>query len=312
MEEKFSKVILCKAFPEDSMRVLDLLHKFEEASSPQVNLEKSNVFFSANVAGTSRLDLCNVLQIAGASKHGFLKDRIRKRVQDWDGKLLSYAGKEVLIKTVAQSLPTLSKAHYFLKGNFLSASLGNNPSFLWKCVFESHELLKSGVRWAIGSGGKVGRLLLLIFEDGLIKFCKGVVIESVGRLFVVLGVVEGSKRFGLKPKPQENTSKVTIDVAIFCDRAAFDYDIVDQDSQGELVMAQSDNFAGIGAFDLAEAIGIKEALSWIKIQSWQKVELESDCLVVVQAIRNSLSMLSSFRVIIEDCFDTYALQEAIA
>ncbi|XP_060969904.1 uncharacterized protein LOC133037102 [Cannabis sativa] len=97
---KVCSYIFCKAFPEDAIRVLELLHKFEEASSQQVNLEKSNVFFSANVAGPTQLDLCNILQMAEAFEHitylglpntlgrsksvslGFLKDIIRKKVQD--------------------------------------------------------------------------------------------------------------------------------------------------------------------------------------------------------------------------------------
>ena len=36
----------------------------------------------------------------------FLKERVWKKMQGWKGKLLSRVGKEVLIKTVAQSIPT--------------------------------------------------------------------------------------------------------------------------------------------------------------------------------------------------------------
>nr|KYP40909.1 hypothetical protein KK1_037735 [Cajanus cajan] len=35
-----------------------------------------------------------------------IKDRIWKRIQSWKGKHLSKAGREVLIKSVAQSIPT--------------------------------------------------------------------------------------------------------------------------------------------------------------------------------------------------------------
>ncbi|XP_060962282.1 uncharacterized protein LOC133032375 [Cannabis sativa] len=47
--------------------------------------------------------------IVGRNKNavlGFLKERMRKRINGWEGRFLSRAGKEVLFKTVVQSLPS--------------------------------------------------------------------------------------------------------------------------------------------------------------------------------------------------------------
>jgi hypothetical protein len=41
-----------------------------------------------------------------AQTFAYLKDRIWKKIQGWKIKLLSKAGKEVLIKAVIQSMPT--------------------------------------------------------------------------------------------------------------------------------------------------------------------------------------------------------------
>jgi hypothetical protein len=38
----------------------------------------------------------------------YLKDRVRKRIQGWKEKFLSWAGKEILIKAVAQAIPTFA------------------------------------------------------------------------------------------------------------------------------------------------------------------------------------------------------------
>lgn len=52
---------------------------------------------------------------------------------------------------------------------------------------------------------------------------------------------------------------------------------------------------------IAEAIGVREALSWIKRKEWAKGEIESNCLIVVQAIQSSVEMISYFGSIISDC-----------
>lgn len=49
-----------------------------------------------------------------------------------------------------------------------------------------------------------------------------------------------------------------------------------------------------------EAMAIKEALSWIDSLRWTKVILESNCLVVVQAIRSKTPRRSYFDMIIEE------------
>ena len=46
------------------------------------------------------------------------------------------------------------KAKYFPNGKALDATLGSNPSYAWRSIFSSNELLKEGLIWSIGNWQK--------------------------------------------------------------------------------------------------------------------------------------------------------------
>jgi hypothetical protein len=55
-----------------------------------------------------------------------------------------------------QSLVTqVLKAKYFPHDYFLTADMGNKPSYVWKSLLSSRDLLKDGLVWRIGDGGNV-------------------------------------------------------------------------------------------------------------------------------------------------------------
>lgn len=45
---------------------------------------------------------------------GYLKEKVSDRVQTWDGKLLTKAGKEILLKNVAQTIPNYAMSVFLL------------------------------------------------------------------------------------------------------------------------------------------------------------------------------------------------------
>jgi hypothetical protein len=49
----------------------------------------------------------------------------------------------------------IMKAKYFPNCQVLEASLGNKPSFAWRSMFSSKELILEGMVWRIGNGEKV-------------------------------------------------------------------------------------------------------------------------------------------------------------
>ena len=73
----------------------------------------------------------------------FLKDRVWKKLQGWKGTMLSKAGKEVLIKTIAQAIATYTMGVFQLPvklcdelnslcGKFWWGQVGNDKKIHWK------------------------------------------------------------------------------------------------------------------------------------------------------------------------------------
>lgn len=59
-----------------------------------------------------------------------------------------------------QSLPDslvgrIFKARYYRTGEFLTAELGHNPSFVWRSVLEAREVVRMGARRRVGNGEEI-------------------------------------------------------------------------------------------------------------------------------------------------------------
>jgi hypothetical protein len=247
--------LFCRADVNECTKLKMILKTYEEASGQAINLQKSEIFFSKNTSEEVKENIKRIFQVSeglGSGKYlglpstigrkkkaifGYLRDRVWKRIQQWSGKHLSKAGREVLIKSVAQSIPTycmstfllpttlgeeiqrminsfwwgangrqrkginwlnwdklcmrkeyggmnfrhlygfnlamlgkqgwklltnqdtivtkIFKAKYFPKSDFLGASLGHNPSFVWRSIYTSQVIVRGGLRWCIGDGRSI-------------------------------------------------------------------------------------------------------------------------------------------------------------
>lgn len=117
-------LLFTRANRQECSVIVDILNKYEAASGQKINLDKSEVSFSRGVSNSLREELSSFLgmhavddhvkylglpTIIGRSKKAVfsvVKDRIWKKVQGWKEKLLSRAGKEVLLKSVVQAIPS--------------------------------------------------------------------------------------------------------------------------------------------------------------------------------------------------------------
>ncbi|XP_058008112.1 uncharacterized protein LOC110638724 [Hevea brasiliensis] len=78
------------------------------------------------------------------------------------------------------------------------------------------------------------------------------------------------------------------------------YGAVIQNSDGQWVMGKATRLVRTSDPILAEALGFKEVLSWLKGLALSNVQVESDCLQVVNAIHGSLLDFSYFGLLIND------------
>uniref|UniRef100_A0A803NJQ6 RNase H type-1 domain-containing protein n=1 Tax=Cannabis sativa TaxID=3483 RepID=A0A803NJQ6_CANSA len=78
-----------------------------------------------------------LLIVTGRNKNvafGFLKEKVRKCIQNWDSK----QGWQLLTNP-SSLVAQVFQARYYPQCTFLDAELGFNPSYTWRSVFEAQE-----------------------------------------------------------------------------------------------------------------------------------------------------------------------------
>jgi hypothetical protein len=107
-----------------------ILNTYQTASGQTVSLEKSDVSYSRNMPENEKILICNKIGVKVVTSHSrylglpvlfgrskkeifsFVKDRVWKKIKGWKEKCLSRAGKETLIKAVAQAIPNYIMSCY--------------------------------------------------------------------------------------------------------------------------------------------------------------------------------------------------------
>lgn len=69
-------------------------------------------------------------------------------------------------------------------------------------------------------------------------------------------------------KPQEHSVKVNVDASLFREHASFGSGLIARDCNGGVIQARTVLKEGNVTAEIAEAMSIKEALSWIEENRW--------------------------------------------
>ncbi|WKA07960.1 hypothetical protein VitviT2T_025728 [Vitis vinifera] len=113
-----------KATESESWSLKQILLRYQNLSGQEINLNKSALTFSRNTDDVVKRGICSILQVEEQADPGiylgmptvvgknkrqlfeFVRRKVWNRIQNWNGSRLSRAGKEICLKTVAQSIPT--------------------------------------------------------------------------------------------------------------------------------------------------------------------------------------------------------------
>ena len=142
-------VLFAKADMKNCISMLDALEGFCGISGQKISKEKSRVYFSPNMDGNKRDEICEVLGIQSKPKLGkylgfslkqpgssskdfdFVVERVQSKLADWKGHLLSFAGKVVLAHSVLTTILAYVMQSTLLSYQSLEALNRMTRNFIW-------------------------------------------------------------------------------------------------------------------------------------------------------------------------------------
>ncbi|XP_042950367.1 uncharacterized protein LOC122282484 [Carya illinoinensis] len=117
------------------LKIQRILSRYEKASGQFLNRDKTAIFFSSNTKTEDKRDVLaaggatmrgnferylGLPTMVGRSKYNTFKcinERMWQRINNWKNGYLSGAGKEIMIKTMLQAIPTYTMSVFKLPKN---------------------------------------------------------------------------------------------------------------------------------------------------------------------------------------------------
>ena len=142
-------LLFCRENDQECHKLIEILELYDAASGQKVNVEKSSVFFSHNTPQEKKCAVLNILGPMQDTRHGKylglpsiigrsktevfaeLKEKVGRKLVGWKGKLLSIGGREILIKAVAQAVPTYTMSCFLIPKGLCEEIEGMIRKFWW-------------------------------------------------------------------------------------------------------------------------------------------------------------------------------------
>lgn len=139
----------CKAEVSQCAELMRIINTYGCSSGKKLNVDKSSILFGNKVPPDRKSEIKQTLgitkeggmgvylglpeKICGSKKQAFafIQDRLQNRISSWSAKLLPKGGKEVLIKSVAQALPTYVMSCFLLPQDIIRKLTSAISRFWW-------------------------------------------------------------------------------------------------------------------------------------------------------------------------------------
>ncbi|XP_074363624.1 uncharacterized protein LOC141704237 [Apium graveolens] len=158
----YDSFLFFKANTEQAAVVKELLNTYERLSGQSINFQKSGIMFSSNVRLDKQIELTRILGVSNDLRAGsylglpslvrrakksvfsFLKEMVWQKIQGWSAKLLSKAVNTVLLRNVAQAIPSYCMTYFLIPKNLCKEIETPMNGYWWKSNAGSNR----GIRWA--------------------------------------------------------------------------------------------------------------------------------------------------------------------
>ncbi|KAK6164048.1 hypothetical protein DH2020_000912 [Rehmannia glutinosa] len=151
-------IIFGRATIQEIEKTREIIKCYEGASGQRISMEKSEISFSKGIDISKRQVLAdhmgvNLVEklaiylglptVVGRKKKDIFNgviDRVRKKLKNWKGRLLSAAGKMVLIKSIAQAIPTYLMGCFLLPSTTCDSINSLVSNFFWGQKEDEHRI----------------------------------------------------------------------------------------------------------------------------------------------------------------------------